>query len=326
MIWISIGIIILLIALCIYFKNDTEKINKEIENVNKDLALKNNKLQKENNDIVKQSEEIKIEKIKLSTEVATLNKTIKEKSQLIAEFNEKLSNQQEVSKKAFENYFDILDKQYNKTEKEFDEKVAELQQTYQNRSEELHSQFLEESKDLDELKLTKAAAMEALRKEQEIKEKQSFYCIQLSDEDLADIARLENIKPSLNKPRVLSMLVWSTFFQKPLKALSAQVLNSTEPVCGIYKITNQQTDECYIGQAVDIAKRWNEHAKCGLGIDTPAGNKLYAAMRNYGLQNFSFEIIEQCSRDQLNDKESFYIDLYQSYDYGYNSNRGINKK
>ncbi|MGN0992835.1 MAG: GIY-YIG nuclease family protein [Bacilli bacterium] len=52
----------------------------------------------------------------------------------------------------------------------------------------------------------------------------------------------------------------------------------TKTICGIYKITNQITKECYIGQSVDIAKRFKDHAKCGLDIDRPQGNKLYQAM------------------------------------------------
>ena len=82
---------------------------------------------------------------------------------------------------------------------------------------------------------------------------------------------------------------------------------------------------CYIGQAADIAKRWKDHAKCGLGIDTPANNKLYKAMQEDGLWNFSWELLETCSRDLLNEKEAFYIDLYDSCSYGYNSNSGIKK-
>jgi group I intron endonuclease len=82
---------------------------------------------------------------------------------------------------------------------------------------------------------------------------------------------------------------------------------------------------CYIGQAVDLARRWKDHAKCGLGIDTPASNKLYKAMIEDGLWNFSFEILEECPSAQLNEKEKYYIQLYKSYEFGYNSNKGITK-
>ena len=94
---------------------------------------------------------------------------------------------------------------------------------------------------------------------------------------------------------------------------------------GIYKITNKENKLCYIGQAKKMRERWREHMKCGLGIDTPANNKLYEAMKKEGLDNFTFELLEECSVEDLNEKEAFYINLYDSYHYGYNSNTG-NKK
>lgn len=100
------------------------------------------------------------------------------------------------------------------------------------------------------------------------------------------------------------------------------ILKSTEIKTGIYKITNLLTGDCYIGQAIDINKRWKEHCKCGLGIDTPLGNKLYKAMMDYGLQNFAFEILEECPKQQLNEKEKFFIELYQAKDFGYNATGG----
>mgnify|MGYP003295236773 CR=1 FL=1 len=48
-------------------------------------------------------------------------------------------------------------------------------------------------------------------------------------------------------------------------------------------------------------------------------------MMESGIYNFSFELLEECPSAQLNEKERYYIDLYDSYNYGYNSNRGINK-
>ena len=79
---------------------------------------------------------------------------------------------------------------------------------------------------------------------------------------------------------------------------------------------------CYIGQSVDIAKWWKDHAKCGLGIDTPASNKLYKAMQEDGLHSFSWELLQTCDRDELDEREKYYIELYQSKEYGYNSTAG----
>jgi len=76
-----------------------------------------------------------------------------------------------------------------------------------------------------------------------------------------------------------------------------------------------------VGQAVDIGERFKQHIKCGLGIDTPA-NKLYAAMEKYGVENFTFEILETCARDKLNERERYYIDLYKTQEWGWNQTKG----
>ena len=117
------------------------------------------------------------------------------------------------------------------------------------------------------------------------------------------------------------MLIWSTYYQKPMTALCNRVLG-TKTVTGIYKITNQINDMCYVGQSTDISRRWKDHAKCGLGIDSAAGNKLYQAMQEYGLHNFSFELLEECSREDLNEKEKSFIEIYNSKNFGYNITKG----
>lgn len=117
------------------------------------------------------------------------------------------------------------------------------------------------------------------------------------------------------------MLIWQTFYRDKMTEVCNNVLG-LPIVSGIYKITNQLNGVCYIGQAVDVAKRWKDHAKCGLGIDAPASNKLYIAMQQDGLENFTWELLEKCTTNELNEKEKFYIELYQAKEYGYNSTKG----
>lgn len=232
-----------------------------------------------------------------------------------------LENQQELSKKAFENYCEVLDNLYSEEEKEYDQYKDAMETAYSNLQFKYMQEIAEEVEELDKIKATRIAALEAQRKEKEIKEKLSFYCLKLTPIELADIEQLELIKPKLNNPRILSMLIWSTYFQKPMTTLCNNVLG-TSIVTGIYKITDQITGACYVGQSVDIATRWKSHAKCGLGIDTPQGNKLYKAMMEDGIWNFSWELLEACSKDQLDEKEKFYIDLYGAKDYGMNTTKG----
>ena len=288
----------------------------------------NTKTKDEKNKLEYQISNLKLEKDKLNYEqLNTRNdiKNLKEQINIYTEnlrqIDETISNSKLRSQEAFESYCDILDSAYRNTEKEYSELEDSLKEAYAIAQEKLLAETSEIQRELDKIKATRTAAIEAQIREKKIKEQQSFYCLTISDADIADIQKLENIKKTLNKPRVLSMLIWQTWFQKPLKALAANILG-TSTVTGIYKITNIITGECYIGQAADIASRWSEHAKCGLGIDTPAGNKLYKAMQEYGLQSFSWELLEKCDRAELNEKERYYISLYDSVNYGYNILKG----
>lgn len=71
---------------------------------------------------------------------------------------------------------------------------------------------------------------------------------------------------------------------------------------GIYKITNKINGKFYIGQSVDIERRFMEHK-------TPHGTitSIKLAMRKYGKENFLFEVIEECSEEDLNEREMYWI-------------------
>lgn len=83
---------------------------------------------------------------------------------------------------------------------------------------------------------------------------------------------------------------------------------------GIYKITNNINGKVYIGKSVDIKERWKKHKRNYNNIKKKSYNfSLYQAIRKYGLDNFSFEVVEECKREQLNEKEVYWIKEYQSY-------------
>ena len=96
---------------------------------------------------------------------------------------------------------------------------------------------------------------------------------------------------------------------------------------GIYKITNLINGKVYIGQSVDIKKRWQRHKRLSQIKNKDYEKYLYRAFRKYGLENFIFEVIEECPREALNEKECYYIQLYKSNDehYGYNETSGYNQ-
>ena len=176
--------------------------------------------------------------------------------------------------------------------------------------------------DLNKLKASLSAGVEARLREQEKKEKINFYKLSISDADLSDVKMLENLKASFHKPIVLSKLIWTQYFQKQMTQLCDRVFGK-KIVCGIYKITNLITEQCYIGQSVNIQQRMKQHCKCGLGIEASSTNKLYNSMQKDGVWNFSFELLEECPRELLNQKEAFWIDTYSSNIYGLNTMKGI---
>lgn len=312
---IGLGIFCFILVIALWFV-----LNVKIKDNTKAKDEKN-KLEYQISNLKLEKDKLDYEQLNTKNDIKNLKEQINIYTENLRQIDETISNSKQRSQEAFESYCDILDSAYRNTEKEYSELENGLKEAYAIAQEKLLAETSEIQKELDKIKATRTAAIEAQIREKKIKEQQSFYCLKISDADIADIQKLENIKKTLNKPRVLSMLIWQTWFQKPLKALAANILG-TSTVTGIYKITNIITGECYIGQASDIASRWSEHAKCGLGIDTPAGNKLYKAMQEYGLQSFSWELLEKCDRAELNEKERYYISLYDSVNYGYNILKG----
>lgn len=125
----------------------------------------------------------------------------------------------------------------------------------------------------------------------------------------------------MRNPEVLNKLIWKTYFERPTSDLINRIIGVNKIITGIYKITNNLNSKVYIGQSVDISTRLKAHIKAGLGIDS-SNNKLYTEMKDIGVENFSFEIIEECERAQLNERERFWIEYYQSTDFGYNIQKG----
>ena len=313
---VALCIIITVIAVivAIYCATNKIKIDTATNEANAEIQSKYEKLKTKYQDLKKDSDIL-------------VNSISQEKQQLEDiryAVKTSLENQTEMSQKAYENFWKVLENNYKLKSEEYELLEKQLEDAYASKQLSLLQEAEECKVELDKIRATRDAAIEAQRKEKEIKEQLAFYCLTPTNSELDDIRKLERIKPDLHNPRILSMLIWSTYFQKPMTALCNNVLGTTT-VTGIYKITNQKDNMCYVGQAVDVATRWKQHAKCGLGIDTPASNKLYKAMIQDGIWNFSWELLEQCPRSDLDEKEKFYINLYQSYEYGYNSNTGIGK-
>ena len=93
---------------------------------------------------------------------------------------------------------------------------------------------------------------------------------------------------------------------------------------GIYKIENLINHKVYIGQSVQLSTRWRNHKNSVYNSSlTTYEYPLYRAMRKYGLDNFAFSIIEECSEDELDERECYWIKKYGSFGAkGYNQTAG----
>jgi group I intron endonuclease len=92
-------------------------------------------------------------------------------------------------------------------------------------------------------------------------------------------------------------------------------------ICGIYMVTNTINGDCYIGQSKDIQRRWWMHKGSRTNIKKlPIVGK---AIKEFGINNFKLEILEECSRSELNEKEIYWIEALSSRENGnYNILRG----
>lgn len=331
---IFIGSVCLVVIAILFFifaykrKVTLDQVEQKKKKLQQDINILVQQLQNQSKDLQAINDLIKSSK----NQVQYINRTINEKQQehkkILKDIEEQkkkannfynqeksiveqqLNEFKKISSKAAENYFDTLQEAYKHADAAHAEKMSKLKEEQDSAA-----------ADLVNLRKTYESAHKALLKEQEVKENSDNYRLLPSSFDLNDIYSLEHIKSTLHKPRILSMLIWQTYFQ-PLAKEKFPIILQDKTKMGIYKITSLKTGNSYVGQSVDIYKRWMDHCKAGLGIDTPVGNKLYKAMQEEGLQNFTFELLCQCPREQLDKKEAYFISLYMSDVYGYNGTKG----
>lgn len=285
----------------IFSKRNLDKIKK--------IKIDNSTKEKEKEKLLDDIHQLTLSK-------AILDNQIKDTKEVYKSYEKDLENYNTTLNIAKNSYIDKIAESYSKIEKDFDKKKKML---------EIEFDLLTEEKqlELDKIIESISSGVQAQLREREIQEKTKFYQLYIPDQDLSDILKLEDIKNDLHQPVILSKLIWSTYFQKQVTALCNRVFGLNQK-CGIYKLTDRVTQQCYIGQSVNIQERIKQHCKCGLGIDAPTTSKLYNAMKKDGIWNFTFELLEECKREDLNEKEKMWILIYQADKFGLNATKGNN--
>ena len=328
-------IIILLIKLS-SIKKDRDKY-KDIS-INEIKKVFKERWGKEEQDFKLKKTELQIEEKEINSALAQLKLSLKEKEKRYEEVNQDLDRYKsdrikEIDGAAAE-YEQrkqlIVDKgieEYRAFTSDFFNAELELQKEQIEQVKEQKENLLKDIEtvkaELEVERSKRAAINEQIRKQRELEEQQDFYRIKIDPKDIDDIKILREIAPRLRHPDAINKVIWNGYYQKPLAELRkrAGIKGS-----GVYKITRLKTGEIYIGQAVNISTRWAEHCKSALGVGTLASSQLHRVMAEDGAENFTFEVVEEIEKDKLKERESFYIDFYDSKNYGLNSVSGVKNK
>ena len=266
---------------------------------------------------------LKLQTNQQATVLSQFNEAIKTQAE---EYKAKLYEEAEKSAKLHEET--MLREALKKMQLELEGKTKEATEQHEQMLLKLSETEKEQLKKLEEIKniiddysSKQTAINEAIIRQRELEEQQDFYRVCLAPESIADISILQSVKQNLKKPEIVDKIIYDNYVAKPVLEMIKRVL-SNESFSGIYKITCLKTNEIYIGKSTDIKSRWQQHCKTAFNCGTIASSLLHLKMKQYGLENFTFEIVEKVSKDQLSEREKFYIEFYKTKEYGLNEKKG----
>ena len=303
---------------------ENEKIrieNQKIDNRNKELIQKNQFLQSVEENLQEQVSKTQSEYNSISArkdEIKNSLNDLEEQSNSAAEkfFENARKNAQEAFEQEVQNLVLNLEKNREEAKNTYLKTTQECVLEFQEEIDEKRQELIKIQEKINQEKENVDAAVEAAKRRQEMENQQDFYRLILIQEDIVEIKRLREVLPYLRDKTPLNKVIYKVYYEKPLSDMIGRVVGTGQHT-GIYKITNLNSQKCYIGQAVDIANRWRQHVKRGVGAEDWTRNKLYPAMYSLGVENFSFEIVEECERSKLNEREDYWQEFFHAKDYGY---------
>lgn len=285
----------------------TQELDEATKLQNEELHTELVALEKQHAALTARRQEIQDSISLLEQQAAESSDAIYRKSWELA--NEKMSNASEAMSKQYEQAKQIAENDYLET-------LKDCANSFTSQINDKKNELKKVQDELADLVQKLNSAVEANKRAEEIKQKQDFYKLQLTTIDLDEIKRLREVEPYLREKEPLNKVIWKVYYEKPYTDLIGRVVG-TGIHTGIYKITNIENQMCYVGQAVNIADRWKQHIKRGIGAEAPTRNKLYPAMLEIGVENFTFEIVEECDKSKLNEREDYWQEYFHAKDFGY---------
>lgn len=304
---ISIVLVIFIFLVIIKTKLGKKQIEKSIEKYKKEIYETKkgeieNQVQKDLSELYEKRQRV-VKEIEEKTVFNNSLKVIRED-----ELDRLLKTQEEEKRKTLEEKISNWEQTQIRM---VTENLNTLKESHQQIKENLEQEINEIQIKLNDFRNQREAVNEAILRERAIQEAESFFCICVPHSDIEDISVLKTIEPRLKNKEALNKLIYDVFIKRPLGELIKRVM-CTGTVSGIYKITYLKTGEAYIGKSTNIATRWQNHVKTACGLDGAATSTFHVRMREDGIWNYTFEILEETEKEKLTEKEKFYIDLYQT--------------
>lgn len=205
--------------------------------------------------------------------------------------------------------------------KEQDNLIANYKKEVEQEKTALSADLKKLQDEVEDFRKRRAVINEEILRARALDEQQDFYRIQIDEDALYDIAILLDVRKKLTKRENLDKLIYENYIAKPLQEMAKRVLNGRDP-SGIYKITRLKTNEVYIGKSVNVRSRWIQHGKSCFGVGTIAHSILHTTMAKDGIENFTFEFLEEVPKEKLTEREKYWIKFYNTVEYGMNERNG----
>ena len=292
----------------------TQEYNLDIERLNNNLIGEKQRLEDETKQLQIGLASLQAKRDEVQSSIFSLEQQAKESADIFYQKNMEIA--QTNLDKSLENASNYYTTQTEQYQNDYKEMMADCALSISNlinqkkiELEQLDLAIKEQSEKVN-------ASVKASKRAEEIRSQSDFYKLTIPKEDLDEIKELREVEKHLRNPEPLNKVIWKCYYEKPTTDIIGRVIGSGTHT-GIYKITNLTNQMCYVGQAANLAERWKQHIKRGLGADPVTKNKLYPAMKAIGVENFSFEVIEECERSKLDEREDYWQDFFKAKEFGY---------
>lgn len=287
---------------------------KTTQNLDTETERRNNELRAELIQLTENHASLVAKKEQILESIADIQKQADEASNSLFQKGYELANERmsAAAEKLSAEYEEVR----NQMEQEYIEAMACSAASLSKELFSINNEIRQAESQLSDLMSKVTAAIEAAKRQEEMETAQDFYRLNLPEIDIEEITKLRQVTALLRDSEPLNKVIWKVYYEKPYTDLIGRVVG-TGVHTGIYKITNLENQKCYVGQAANIADRWKQHIKRGIGAEAPTRNKLYPAMLQHGVENFTFEIVEECSRAMLNEREDYWQDYFGAKEFGY---------